>query len=333
MMNFQRLFLRTVLAKFLVALLAFAFASVAIAQGAYPGKAVRIVVPFPPGGGIDILIRAVGAELSSRWGQPVIVDNKAGAGTLIGTDNVARSAPDGHTLLATVNQTLTSNRFLYKNLPYDPDRSLAPIMEMVESEQLIVANSAVPARDLREFIALAKRDPLKYPFGSFGQGTQPHLLFALMNKRESTSLTHIPYKGVAPLMTAVAAGEVAVSTGSGSVAGGLISSGRIKPLAITSKQRSSLFPDVPTALEQGYGYLDATIWYGLFAPAGTPPAIMEKINADVRAILRDPAFAEKNVTSRNLRVVASTPQQFQSVIRDEVTAVGEMIRAAEIKPE
>ena len=127
---------------------------------------------------------------------------------LIGTDYVARSAPDGHTLLATVNQTLTSNRFLYKNLPYDPDRSITPIMEMVESEQLILANSAVPARDLREFIALAKRDPSKYPFGSFGQGTQPHLLFALMNKRESTSLTHIPYKGVAPLMTAVAAGEV-----------------------------------------------------------------------------------------------------------------------------
>ena len=117
------------------------------------------------------------------------------------------------------------------------------------------------------------------------------------------------------------------------MAGGLISAGRIKPLAITSKQRSSLFPDVPTALEQGYGYLDATIWYGLFAPAGTPPAIIEKINVDVRAILRDPAFAEKNVTSRNLRVVASTPQHFQSSIREEVKAVGEMVRAAEVKPE
>jgi len=333
MMKFQPLFLSKVLTKFLVLVMASVFASGAIAQGAYPGKVVRIVVPFPPGGGIDILLRAVGAELSTRWGQPVIVENKGGAGTLIGTDNVARSAPDGYTLLATVNQTLTSNRFLYKNLPYDPDKSLSPIMEMVQSEQLIVANSAVPARDLREFIALAKRDPSKYPFGSFGQGTQPHLLFELLNKRESTSLTHIPYKGVAQLMTAVAAGEVAVSTGSGSVAGGLISSGRMKPLAITSKQRSSLYPDVPTALEQGYGYLDATIWYGLFAPAGTPPAIIEKINVDVRAILRDPVFAEKNITSRNLRVVASTPQQFQLMIRDEVTAVGEMVRAADVKPE
>ena len=324
------MFIKTLIAG---AVLACAFPGAAAAQAAYPGKLVRIVVPFPPGGGIDILIRAVGAELATRWGQPVIIDNKAGAGTLIGADNVARSPADGYTLLATVNQTLTSNRYLYKNLPYDPDKSFTPIMEMVQSEQLIVAHATVPAKDLREFVALAKREPAKYPYGSFGQGTQPHLLFALMNKRGATDLTHIPYKGVAQLMTAVAAGEVAVSTGSGSVAGGLINSGRMKPLAITSKQRSPQFPDVPTAQEQGYGYMNASIWYGLFAPAGTPAAVVEKINADVRAILRDPAFAEKNATSRNLRVVASTAQQFQASIRDEAATVGEMVRAAEVKPE
>jgi tripartite-type tricarboxylate transporter receptor subunit TctC len=300
---------------------------------AYPNKLVRIVVPFPPGGGIDILIRAVGQELSTRWGQPVVIDNKAGGGTLIGADNVARSPADGYTLLATVNQTMTSNRYLYKSLPYDPDKSFVPVMEMVESEQLIVAHTSVPAKDLREFVALAKREPAKYPYGSFGQGTQPHLLFALMNKRENTDLPHVPYMGVAQLMTAVAAGEVAVSTGSGSVAGGLMKSGRMKPLAITSKQRSPQFPDVPTAQEQGYGYMNAAIWYGLFAPAGTPQPIVEKINADIRAILRDPAFAEKNVVSRGLRVVAGTPQQFQVSIRDEAAAVGEMVKAAEVKPE
>lgn len=316
--------------------LACGVASVATAQTAspsYPGKAVRIVVPFPPGGGIDILIRAVGVELATKWGQPVVIDNRAGGGTLIGADNVARSPADGHTLLATVNQTMTSNRYLYKSLPYDPDRSFAPVMEMVESEQLIVAHATVPAKDLREFVALARREPTKYPYGSFGQGTQPHLLFALMNRREGTDLTHIPYKGVAQLMTAVAAGEVAVSTGSGSVAGGLMKSGRMKALAITSKQRSPQFPDVPTAQEQGYGYLNASIWYGLFAPAGTPQPIVDKINADVRAILRDPAFTEKNVVSRGLRVVAGTPQQFQASIRDEAAAVGEMVKAAELKPE
>lgn len=320
---------------FAAAALACGFTGAALGQpaAAFPTKVVRIVVPFPPGGGIDILIRAVAAELATRWGQPVIIDNKAGGGTLIGADTVARAPADGHTLLATVNQTLTTNRYLYKSLPYDPDKSFIPVLEMVESEQLIVANAAVPAKDLKEFVALAKREPAKYPFGSFGQGTQPHLLFALMNKRENTSMTHVPYKGVAQLMTAVASGEVAVSTGSGSVAGGLIQGGKMKPLAITSKQRSPLYPEVPTAQELGYGYLNASIWYGLFAPAGTPQAVVDKVNADVRAILRDPAFAEKNVTSRNLRVVAGTPQQFQASIREEVAAAGEMVRAAEVKPE
>jgi tripartite-type tricarboxylate transporter receptor subunit TctC len=313
--------------------LACAFSGAAVAQGNFPNKVVRIVVPFPPGGGIDILIRAVAAELGAKWGQPVIIDNRAGGGTMIGADNVARALADGHTLLATVNQTLTSNRYLYKTLPYDPDKSFAPVMEMVESEQLIVAHADVPARDLKELLALARREPNKVPYGSFGQGTQPHLLFALMNKREGTNLTHVPYKGVAQLMTAVAAGEVAVSTGSGSVAGGLIKAGKMKPLAITSKQRSPQFPDVPTAQEQGYGYMNASIWYGLFAPAGTPQPVVDKINADVRAVLRDPAFAEKNATSRNLRVVAGTPQQFQASIREEAAAVGEMVKAADIKPE
>jgi tripartite-type tricarboxylate transporter receptor subunit TctC len=324
------MFFKTVIAG---VVLACCLAGAASGQSAYPNKVVRIVVPFPPAGGIDILIRAVGAELATRWGQPVIIDNKAGAGTLIGADNVARSPADGYTLLATVNQTLTSNRYLYKSLPYDPDKSFTPIMEMVESEQLIVAHSAVPAKDLREFVALARREPGKYPYGSFGQGTQPHLLFALMNKREATDLTHIPYKGVAQLMMAVAGGEVAVSTGSGSVAGGLIKAGKMKPLAITSKQRSPQFPGVATAQEQGYGYMNASIWYGLFAPAGTPQPIVDKISADVRAILRDPAFAEKNATSRNLRVVAGTPQQFQASIREEAAAIGEMVKAAEVKPE
>lgn len=320
---------------FVAAALVGGFQGAALAQAGapFPSKVVRIVVPFPPGGGIDILIRAVAADLSTKWGQPVIIENKAGGGTLIGADTVARAAADGHTLLATVNQTFTSNRFLYKSLPYDPDKSFVPVMEMVESEQLIVAHAAVPAKDLKEFVALAKREPARYPYGSFGQGTQPHLAFATLNKRENTDLTHIPYKGVAQLMQAVAAGEVAVSTGSGSVAGALIQGGRMKPLAITSRQRSPLYPDVPTAQEQGYGYLNASIWYGLFAPAGTPQPIVDKINADVRAILRDPAFAEKNVTSRNLRLVAGTPQQFQAGIREEVQAVGEMVRAAEVKPE
>lgn len=317
-------------AAFLAAYAPAAFAKV---PQAFPTKVVRIVVPFPPGGGVDIMARAVGAELAKRWGQPVIVENKPGAGSIVGADFVSRAPADGHTLLATVNQTVTTNRFLYKSLPYDPDKGLSPIMEMVESEQLIVANPQVPAKDLREFVALAKKDPGKVGYGTWGPGTQPHLMFSLLAKRENLDLIHVPYKGVAQIMQSVAGGEVAVSTGSGSVAGELLKGGRLKPLAITSNQRSPLFPNVPTAKEQGYGYLTASIWYGLFATGGTPAAVIEKINADVRAVLRDPHFAEKNVTARSLGVVASTSQQFQAAIADEVKQVEEMIRAADVKPE
>lgn len=302
-------------------------------DGAWPTKLVRIIVPFPAGGGIDVLIRAIGQELSKKWGQPVIVENKAGAGSLIGADFVARSPADGYTLLATVNQTFTSNRFLYKSLPYDPDRSFVPVIQMVESEQLVLAHKSVPAADLKEFVALARREPGKYAYGSFGPGTQPHIAFATLATRENLDLTHVPYKGVAPLMTALAGGEVAVSTGSGSVAGALVKDGRMKILAITSRHRSPLYPDVPTAAELGFGYLTASIWYGLFAPAGTPQPVVDKINADIAALLRDAAFAERNATSRTLRVVANTPSQFREAIREEVDAVGEMIRAAGIKPE
>jgi tripartite-type tricarboxylate transporter receptor subunit TctC len=317
----------------LIAAASAAIALPAFAQGGFPSKLVRIVVPFPAGGGIDVMIRAIAQELSAKWGQAVVIENKAGAGSLIGADYVARQPADGHTLLATVNQTFTSNRFLYKNLPYDPDKSFVPVIEMVESEQFILASSGVAAKDLKEFVALAKKDPVKYPYGSFGPGTQPHLAFATLAKRENLDLTHVPYKGVAPLMTALAAGEVAVSTGSGSVAGALMQAGKMKPLAITSKQRSPLYPNVPTAQEQGYGYLNASIWYGLFAPAGTPPAVVDKINADIRALLRDPVFAEKNATSRNLTVVAGTPQQFAAHIKEETAVVAEMIRAADVRPE
>jgi tripartite-type tricarboxylate transporter receptor subunit TctC len=294
---------------------------------------VRLVVPFAGGTTTDILGRLAAAFIARGIGQPVVVDNRSGAGGSIGTGQVARSPADGYTLLATVNQTMTSNRYLYKSLPYDPDKSFVPVMQMVDSEQLIVVHAAVPVRDLKEFVALARREPARYPYGSLGQGTQPHLMFALMNKRENSELTHIPYKGIAPLMAALATGEVAISSGSGAVVGGLIQSGRVKPLAITSKERSALYPDVPTALEQGYAYLNASIWYGLFAPAGTPAAVVDRINADVRAILRDPAFAEKNLAARNLRLVASTPQQFLAVIREETAAMGEMMRAADVKPE
>jgi tripartite-type tricarboxylate transporter receptor subunit TctC len=281
------------------------FLAIGVATGAgaqpFPALVVRVIVPFPPGGGIDVLMRVVAAELTAKWGQAVIIENRAGAGSTIGADAVAKAAPDGHTLLATANQTFTANRFLYKTLPYDAERGFVPITLLAQSDQFVLAHPAFPANDLRELVAL--------------------------------DLLHVPYKGIAPLITATIAGEVMLSTGSAGVAGELLKAGRLKALAIAGKRRAGQFPNVPTTAEQGHPYLLATIWYGLFAPAATPAAVVEKIGDEVRALLKTPAFAEKHVLSKGLEVVASTPEELAAVIRDETLSVGEMIRAAGVQAE
>jgi tripartite-type tricarboxylate transporter receptor subunit TctC len=299
----------------------------------YPSRPVRFIIPFPPGGGVDVLTRAVAVDLSNRWGQPVLVENRPGAGSNIGADAVAKSAPDGYTLLATVNQTLTSNRFLYKALPYDPDRSFAPITLMIQSEQFLLAHAAVPAKDLHELVALARRQRGKLSYGSFGSGSQPVLVYETLNKREGLDLLHVPYKGIAPTLLALTSGEVHLTVASFGTAGELLKAGRIKPLAIAGKKRDARFPEVPTTAEVGYPYLQASIWFAMFAPAGTPAPVVDKISSDVRAILKTPAFAEKHITPRGFDLVASTPQELAAVIREEVPLVGEMIRAAGVQPE
>ncbi len=302
-------------------------------QATFPSRPVHIVVPFPPGGGIDVLVRAVAVELSARWGQPVVVENKGGAGSLIGAEAVARAAPDGYTLMATVNQTFTANRFLYKSLPYDPDRSFAPITLMVQSDHFLLAKSALPAKDLRELVALAKPEQARLNYGSFGSGSQPHLVFETLDQQEKLRIAHIPYRGIAPLLTALSAGEVDLATGSAGVAGPLLRAGKIKALAVAGKRRSPQFPDVPTTAEQGYPDLIASIWYGLFAPAGTPPEVINRIGADVRAVLLQPVFAEQQAKAKGLDVVNSTPQELATTIRDETKTVGAMIRSAGVVPE
>ena len=303
------------------------------AAQAYPSRPVHIVVPFPAGGGIDVLVRALAVELGTRWGQPVVVDNKSGAGSLIGAEAVARAAPDGYTLMATVNQTFTANRFLYKLLPYDPDRSFVPITLMVQSDHFILAKAALPAKDLRDLIVLARNGQSKLNYGSFGSGSQPHLVFETLDQQEKLHIAHIPYRGIAPLLTALAAGEVDLTTGSAGVAGPLLKAGKIKALAIAGKRRSPQFPDVPTTAEQGYPDVLASIWYGLFAPAGTPVEVVNHIATDVRSVLTQPAFAAQQAKARGLDVVNSTPQDLAATIRDETKSVGAMIRSAGVVPE
>lgn len=307
--------------------------SLAAQAQAYPSKPITVVVPFAPGGGVDVLTRAIGVKLSERWKQPIVFENKAGAGSTIGTAQVAKAAPDGYTLLATVNQTMVGNRFLYKKLAYDPDRSFEPITMMVKADQLIVANAQLPANTLKEVVELARKKPGTINYGSFGNGSQPHLLFSVINDREKLDLTHVPYNGITPNLTALAAGDVQLGSASAGVIAPLVQAGKIKPIAVAGDAPLAQYPKVTTTTEQGFRYAKVSIWYGLFAPAGTPAEIVNQIHSAVRDVLSDPQFVEQNVTARGLDVVASDGRQLRQAIAKEAEDTAAMIKAAGVVAE
>ncbi|MBN9406289.1 MAG: tripartite tricarboxylate transporter substrate binding protein [Burkholderiales bacterium] len=320
--------------KIMLGVVALVAMGVAGAQAVpYPSKPVRVIVPFPAGGGIDVLVRALGNELSQKWGQPFVVENKPGASTFIGAELAARSPADGYTLLATTDPTFTSNRHLFKALPYDPDGGFEPVIQMVKGDNLVFAHPNVPFTDLQEMVAAAKKGRQHFSFGSYGNGTQPQLVFGYLNKREGVDLLHVPYKGIAPVMMGVASREVDLSVASPGVAGEMIKSGRVRPLAVAGDKRLPQFPNVKTTAEQGFPYLKSFIWYGLFAPKGTPPEIVNKLNAEIASILRSSAFAEQQVNSKGMTVMAGSPREFAAVIKQDTAFVGEMVKAANVKPE
>jgi tripartite-type tricarboxylate transporter receptor subunit TctC len=289
-------------------------------------------VPFPAGGGVDLVIRAAAQELGKKWGTSVIVENRAGAGGTIGTEAVYRAAPDGYTLLATVNQTITTAPYLFKSLQYDPAK-LMPVTLMVQSDNFVLANPSVPANTLKELAELVKKEPKKWTYGSFGRGSQPQLLFEYFNSKEGLDLLHVPYNGISPLLIAMISGQVSLTSGSAGVAGEFLRAGRLKALAIAGKKRSTQFPEVPTTQEAGFGYLQSSIWYAVFAPPGTSTEIVEKIGNDLRGVLRDPGFIERQITSKGLDLVASTSSELADVVRNETAALKTMIDAAEIQAE
>ena len=304
----------------------------ALAQ-TFPSKTVYIVVPFSPGGVTDLLARALASELTKLWGQSVVVENFAGAGSIIGANKVANAAPDGHTLLLTIDATVVSNRFLHKTLPYDPDKSLIPITMIARSRMLVIENPAFPANNLRELVDAARRTPHKVAYGSTGIGTPPYLLFETIGKREGVQFIHVPYKGVSKYMTAVMSGEVQATLAALTAAGPMVKAGQVKALAISGLQRSSLFPDVPTMSESGFPYVNPMIWWGLFAPGGTSAQLVDRINRDVASIAKRPDFTKKYFTAFSLELVGDTPAEFAAAIRGDVKATAEMVKAADIQPE
>lgn len=262
-----------------------------IAAHAFPDRPVRLVVGFAPGGS-DISARLVGQKLSELWGQPVIIDNRAGAAGNIGADVVAKAVPDGHTILLFVN-SYTINTSLYRNLPWDLQRDFAPIGRYAISPLVVVVNDKMPVKNFAEFVAYSKANTGKINYGSAGSGSAPHLAGELFSLRSGIEMTHIPYKGSGPSVTALVADEVQVSFGAMSAFDGMVQQGRLKPLAVTTATRFSRLPNIPTIAESGIPDFDVDIWYGLLAPAKTPPAVVKKISDDLARVLTDPDLLTK----------------------------------------
>ena len=298
----------------------------------FPQKPVKIVVPYPPGG-LDILYRAIGAELSSKWRQPVIIENRPGADSIIGADSVARAAPDGYTLLASGDFTFIANRFLYAKLPYDPDKSFVPVSLVAQTDMFIVASQSLPVKDIRELVAYARAHPKTVSYGSFSRGSAPDLAFEILNKREGLDLLGVPFKGVSPIMAAIAGGEIQLGMGGTNVAAPLVLAKRMKVLAMSGPTRHPQFPDVPTVTEQGYPYLDSRFWYGVFAPAGTPGPIVEKISKDIQAIVANKAFVETNMTARGIHALSGRSDDLAKRIPEDTARAARAFREAGIKPE
>ena len=312
--------------------LAAAVLSQAHAQDAYPTKPVRIIVPYPAGGVADLLPRTVGAKLSEKWKQPVVVENKPGASGNIGMAEGARAEPDGYTMVLAPTGNLTVNQFLFRELPFDVARDFTPVTLLATSPNVLVVHPSVPVKTFKELIAYAKANPGKLNFSSPGNGSGAHLAGELLNVEAGIKAVHVPYKGMAPAVSDLVGGQVQMMFAGISTALQHIKSGKLVALAIASPQRSPQLPEVPTVAESGYPGFDVTSWYGIVVRAGTPAAVVRKIHADMAEALAAADVKEK-LSALGLDPSGNTPEDFQKMIAAESRKWSEIVRKADIKPQ
>jgi tripartite-type tricarboxylate transporter receptor subunit TctC len=309
-----------------------ATATFGVQAQAWPSKPVRIVVPFPPGGPADLLPRLLGPRLTEIWGQPVVVENKPGAGGNIGMDTVAKAAPDGYTLVVGPNGNLVVNPHLYAKLPYDVTRDFVPITLIATFSNVLVVNPDVPAKTVAELIALAKAKPGTVSYGSPGTGSQPHLGGEFLKLMAGIDIVHVPYNGTAPALKDLLGGQITFMFAQTSAALPQIQSGKLRALGVASPRRATLLPDVPTIAESGLPGFEAVSWYALLAPAGTPKEIVTKVQADFARVLQMPDVREKLVAQGG-DPVGNTPEQLAAQLKSESARYADVVKRANIKAE
>jgi tripartite-type tricarboxylate transporter receptor subunit TctC len=307
-----------------------ALAPVTAFAQAYPSKPIRLVVPFPAGGSLDVVARAIGQKLTEAWGQPVVIDNRPGAGGNIGADLVAKSAPDGYTILEGALSTHAVNVSLYSKMPYDPVKDFAPITLVAVTPNVLVLNASFPVNTVPELLAYARANPGKLSFGSGSNGSAGHLAGELFKTEARVDMVHIPYKGGAPALQALLAGDTQLMFDNLANSEAQLKAGKLKALAVTTAKRSPLAPQLPTLSETGLPGFDIYTWWGFMAPAGTPKEIIAKWNAEVTRILASPEM-KAFFAQQGAEPAADSPEQFAALIKSEIAKYAKIVKQSGAK--
>jgi tripartite-type tricarboxylate transporter receptor subunit TctC len=296
----------------------------------FPAKPIRLVLPYPPGGGTDTIARPLAQRLTESFGQQVLVDNRGGGGGSIGMEYVAKAPPDGHTIVAALTAQLAVNVSLFKKLPYDPVKDYAPITLLAQGPYVLVVHPSLPVRTVKELVALARARPNDITYASSGNGSGGHLAAELLNSMTHVKMLHIPYKGGGPALTDLLGGQVQVLFSTWASGRGHIQSGRIRALAVSTAKRPASIPDIPTVAESGVPGYDSGVWYALLAPAGTPKDIVDRLNREILAVLKNPDYRRLLVDSA-IDPVGSTPEELGRYIRAEIAKWAKVVKDANVR--
>ncbi len=296
----------------------------------FPAKPIRLIVPFPAGGGADLWARLIGQKLMEAWGQNVIVDNRGGASGIIGTELASKAAPDGYTLLIGTTGTHATNPVVFNKLPYDPVKGFAPVSNFVDTPFMLVAHPSVPVKSVKELIALAKAHPGLFTYASFGNGSSAHLAGELFKSVAGINIRHVPYRGGAPAMNDLVGGQVSMMFNSLPAVIPLVKAGRLRGIAVASASRVKVAPDIPTFAEEGLPGMEAGSWYGVFAPAGTPKAVIVGLYSEIVHILKLPDI-QLRLIAEGADPIGNTPEQFTAQIEGEIAKWGKVVQESGIQ--